>query len=313
VLNQISDALAAAHGVGIVHRDLKPQNVLLIEELDGRLHVKLADFGIAKAIRRELRLDFPAETQLGHLLGTPAYMSPEQVQGKRADERADLWALGVLGYEALTGQKPFLASSVMLMLSSVLRQPVRPPSLLRPGLPSALDAWFLRALSKKAADRFPSLEEMVSAYHRALEPVESTLGAVERALEADVSPSSRRVAPRRIAWTAMLAVCGLTAAVLLMNRDAPERHDTAAIPPPDRALERGDAADVEVTARPGDPTPPAASHASEGRRAPSVSSAALPSASAPRAVRPLPKPTPSSAPSAPTSRPVIQRDKSSIL
>lgn len=167
LLEQIGEALALAHRSGIVHRDIKPSNVLLAAGPRGSPCAKLADFGIAKGFDRHLRVDFPRETALGLVLGTPPYMSPEQACDDRTDAQADLWALAVVAYEALTGQKPFPGRSAGEVLASVLKG--RPPlSTMRRDLPPALESWFGRAFALPTAGRFSSAEEMVSAYRVAI-------------------------------------------------------------------------------------------------------------------------------------------------
>ena len=141
---QIADALAEAHGAGIVHRDLKPGNIMLT-----RHGVKVLDFGLAKlAIAETQKL-----TQTGALMGTPAYIAPEQMEGKEADARSDLFGLGLILYEMASGQLPFPGASLgsMLITGSVVAVP--PLSRLRPGLPAGLDALITGLLEPDPAKR----------------------------------------------------------------------------------------------------------------------------------------------------------------
>jgi eukaryotic-like serine/threonine-protein kinase len=141
---QIADALAEAHGAGIVHRDLKPGNIMLT-----RHGVKVLDFGLAKvALAEDQKL-----TQTGALMGTPAYMAPEQMEGKEADARSDLFALGLILYEIASGQLPFPGASLgsMLITGSVVTVP--PLSRLRSGLPAGLDALIATLLEPDPAKR----------------------------------------------------------------------------------------------------------------------------------------------------------------
>jgi eukaryotic-like serine/threonine-protein kinase len=140
---QIADALAEAHGAGIVHRDLKPGNIMLT-----RRGVKVLDFGLAKvAIAEALKV-----TQTGALMGTPAYMAPEQMEGKEADARSDLFALGVILYEMASGQLPFPGASLGSMLTTGIVS-VPPLSRLRHGLPAGLDALIVTLLEPDPAKR----------------------------------------------------------------------------------------------------------------------------------------------------------------
>ncbi|MDQ4132504.1 MAG: serine/threonine protein kinase [Actinomycetota bacterium] len=150
---EILAALAAAHRAGIVHRDVKPANVLLAP--DG--HVKVGDFGIAKTVEG---VDV---TTTGVLLGTPAYLSPEQVAGEAATARSDIYAVGVLLYEALTGRKPFAAASPLALAQAIHHQPPTPIGELRPDTPPDL-AWAVaKAMDKDPQRRFASAEQMTAA------------------------------------------------------------------------------------------------------------------------------------------------------
>lgn len=151
---QIADALDHAHRRGIVHRDLKPSNILLDEE--GR--PLLADFGIAQAMSSGPRL-----TQTGTSVGTPEYMSPEQGQGLRVDGRSDIYSLGVVLFQMLTGRIPFQAHTPVATLYQVVHQPPPPPRQLNPRIPEYLESITLRALAKNIGARFQSAREMAAA------------------------------------------------------------------------------------------------------------------------------------------------------
>jgi eukaryotic-like serine/threonine-protein kinase len=169
ILEQVANALGAAHAAGIVHRDIKPANILVCDEPGGSLSVKLVDFGIAKTTNLRLPLDRPKDTGVTAMMGTPGFMSPEQLQGGRAHPTMDVWALGVVAYKLLTNTVPFPAESTTDMVDKVLNEPFPPPSSRRSGLPIALDAWFSRALAKDPADRFATPKEMCEAYRAALD------------------------------------------------------------------------------------------------------------------------------------------------
>jgi len=145
---EVLSALGAAHAIGIVHRDLKPDNILVTTS--GR--PKVLDFGIAKL---SAALPGLIRTQAGMVLGTPQYMAPEQASGGELDARCDVYAIGVMLYEAVTGKRPFDGPDFEVMKAHVEREPASPRTL-RPDLPEALEAVILRALAKRPADRFPT-------------------------------------------------------------------------------------------------------------------------------------------------------------
>lgn len=175
VTKQACRALASAHEAGVIHRDIKPANIFLTE--DGPdLFVRVLDFGVAKmeaaGTRNARKLTRPDE-----LLGTLEYMSPEQVLGSEEpiDGRADLYALGVVAYVAVTGEAPFPGDSLGELLLSLTQKPLRPASTLHAGVPPALDAWFGRALAIGRDQRFASASEMGDA----LRDIEQALHVVE--------------------------------------------------------------------------------------------------------------------------------------
>lgn len=143
IVSLVSDALDYAHHQGVVHRDIKPANIMLMK--DGT--VKVTDFGIA-------RITSSSKTQTGIVLGTPSYMSPEQLAGTRVDGRSDLFSLGVVLFELLTGEKPFQAESVATLMFQIANQPHPSPSQFRPELPSACQSIIDRALQKDVAQRY---------------------------------------------------------------------------------------------------------------------------------------------------------------
>ncbi|WP_437971992.1 protein kinase [Sorangium sp. So ce260] len=164
IVAQTAKALGQAHRLGIVHRDIKPDN-LFLTEVDGETFVKVLDFGIAKRAR-DMRV-----TSTGNVVGTPLYMSPEQlISPKDLDFRADLWALGVVAYHAITGQAPFGGDSLAALTLLVHTGKFKPPSALRPEAPPALDDWMRKALQIDPSARFGSAREMADALERALSP-----------------------------------------------------------------------------------------------------------------------------------------------
>lgn len=157
---QLLDALQFAHALGVVHRDIKPSNLMVTN--DGR--VKVCDFGIAQLESSQL-------TQIGTTLGTPSYMSPEQIQGLSTDGRSDLFSAGVLIYQMLTGQRPFVGDTITSLIHAVLAGQFLPATDVNPGLDSALDKVFSRALAVQAVDRFQNAAEFSKALTMAFEGV----------------------------------------------------------------------------------------------------------------------------------------------
>lgn len=163
---QIAEALSEAHAHGIIHRDIKPQNVIITP----RGQIKVLDFGLARVTVAETAdPDAKTETQLteeGLIVGTVAYMSPEQLKGQAIDGRSDLFSLGVLLYECATGKPPFTGNSKMEISSKVLQVDPRSPSQLNPGIPPALENVILKAMAKEADDRYQSSEAILHDLRR---------------------------------------------------------------------------------------------------------------------------------------------------
>ena len=152
LMQQICDGVAFAHERGIIHRDLKPAN---IHVLPGN-RVKILDFGLARSFRSGL-------TAAGRVIGTPHYMSPEQVRGERVDSRSDVFSLGVILYELLTGRRPFPADSIHAVLFQVLEREPEPVRAFEPNCPGPLEALVRKAMAKNLSDRFQSATEMAQA------------------------------------------------------------------------------------------------------------------------------------------------------
>ena len=175
IARQILDALEHAHRHGVVHRDLKPENVLL--SLGRR--VKLADLGLAAAPSGSQRI-----TGAGAIVGTAAYMAPEQALGQTVDGRADLYALGVMLYELTTGRLPFLGDHPLAVVSQHVHAPVVPPRALSSSISPAIDAVILKLLAKDPANRFATASDVSAALEQALESPEA--GADDRGAAAVV-------------------------------------------------------------------------------------------------------------------------------
>jgi len=160
VLIQLGEALAEAHEAGFVHRDLRPRNIYLAKRRKRANFVKLLDFGLAKLVVGE---DGAASTSLGMTFGEPKYMSPEQARGDTVDMRADIYSLGCIAYEMLTGQPPFVGGRVFDILTRHVDEVPDPPRARRPQIPEWLDAIVVCMLAKSPGDRFSSVNELVEA------------------------------------------------------------------------------------------------------------------------------------------------------
>jgi eukaryotic-like serine/threonine-protein kinase len=161
ILGDVAKAVALAHDAGIVHRDLKPRNVFLARVGDDEV-VKVCDFGIAKELRPG-EIAARDETATGTLLGSPHYMSPEQARGGRVDQRSDLWSMGVLAFEAITGRRPFVGDNMGDVIVRICTDPVPAVSQGADGLPAELDGFFARALAREPSQRFASARELAEA------------------------------------------------------------------------------------------------------------------------------------------------------
>ena len=160
LISQMCTVLSLAHGLGLVHRDIKPDNIVLISGEGDTFTAKLLDFGIVKA----LDVEAGDVTRTGTTIGTPSYMSPEQLVGaKMIDGRADLWSLAVVAYSCLTGKLPFGGETLGAVCLAIHNGTFIDPSTHRSGLPAALDVWFRRALSRDPGERFGSATEMSAA------------------------------------------------------------------------------------------------------------------------------------------------------
>jgi serine/threonine protein kinase len=207
-LGQAGDALDAAHELGIVHRDVKPANLLL----DERDEIAVGDFGIARIA------DDPTGgmTATGTVLGTAGYLAPEQALGHGATTASDRYGLGVVGYELLTGSRPFERGSETAEAAAHIHEPVPPVSTRNPRLPPAADRVFERALAKDPSHRFPTAGAFVAALRDALEGQEATTRLLPAATpRPTIARPARRAPPqrRRRPWALPLLIAGLVAAI----------------------------------------------------------------------------------------------------
>jgi serine/threonine-protein kinase len=172
VISHIARAISRAHEAGIVHRDLKPENVFLVKNEDEEI-AKVLDFGVAKVERHALSEG--TRTRTGSILGTPFYMSPEQAQGNRTvDSRSDLWAIGVIAFECLTGKRPFYSDGLGDLVLAICVRDIPLPSSIA-SVPIGFDAWWNRAVARDPEKRFQTAKELTEALREALglEPRES--------------------------------------------------------------------------------------------------------------------------------------------
>ncbi|MEA1899350.1 MAG: serine/threonine-protein kinase [Thermodesulfobacteriota bacterium] len=191
---QVANALGYAHEKGIVHRDIKPSNIILTDEGN----VKLTDFGIARAEDSNAA----QQTQAGVILGTPFYMSPEQVMGKRVDGRSDLFSLGVILYELIVGRKPFEGDHFTAIFRAITDDIPVAPLKIDASIPQSLSDLIMKALSKNPNERFQTSKEMGDALKTCLQVKESLLLP-----EKPISPKKKPLVP--------VLIMGLMAAVIL--------------------------------------------------------------------------------------------------
>jgi Tol biopolymer transport system component/predicted Ser/Thr protein kinase len=221
---QIADALAKAHSAGIVHRDLKPTNIMVNE--DGV--VKVLDFGLAK-LTEQVQGDETASTatvdgegrpitEEGVIVGTVSYMSPEQAEGKKVDGRSDIFSLGSVLYEMVTGQKAFQGTSKMSTLSAILHQEPKPVSAITQAIPAELERLISRCLRKDPARRLQHMDDVKVALDELKEELDPDRAAAIEGAAKTASPSAgtARVGKRRwiLACAAFLAICVLGVGVL---------------------------------------------------------------------------------------------------
>jgi len=221
IARQVASALGAAHAKGIFHRDVKPENIYLVKRGDADF-VKVVDFGISKAVKpggdeggEGYRL-----THTGLLLGTPLYMSPEQARGEEdLDHRCDIWALGVLLYECLTGEVPFRANNYLGIISQVLTHDPTPPSKLRPelGISGAVEAVVMRAMAKDRTRRYQTMAEVERDLERLLAG-DQNVGFVPHAPGA---ASKAATAPRR--WPLLAAGGAALVAAIVIDLGWPSK------------------------------------------------------------------------------------------
>lgn len=237
IVRQLASGLARTHERGLIHRDVKPANVFLTD--DGQ--TKLLDFGLAKSAG-----DLDGLTRTGTPVGTPAYMSPEQISGTEVDARTDLWALGVLLYELLTGRQPFHGSTIPGLIYSIVSGQPETLAELRPDVPPELQEIASRLLQKDIDDRYPSCSELVEELDRLMgrnSAASGSLAGASRGGGADLSATTdlsllqsdtaRR--SRRLLIAAFVALAAIVTAAIVVtafreDSATPDTEDVAATP-----------------------------------------------------------------------------------
>jgi serine/threonine protein kinase len=312
LLKQIGAALDHAHDMGILHRDVKPGNVLI----DEKGWAYLSDFGLAKMVEGSVQL-----TGSGVGVGTPAYMSPEQGQGLPVDGRTDVYSLGVILYEMLTGRVPYEAETPMAVVVKHITGPLPPPRSLNPAISPAVEGVILKALARDPADRFPRAGALVEALEAALSQARQEPTAVPPPAPIPVSPtyyaplpsappppSAMARPPAKRSNTMLFAVAGILGAVVVgaiilavvvlfalrsTNRSSGEQ--------PPSASDSGPATQYALVIPPTDTPMAATAKAPQAAVAPLPTATVVPQAAAPAA---SPTPVPSAQPPIGTDTPV---------
>ncbi|HTB78366.1 MAG TPA: serine/threonine-protein kinase [Polyangiaceae bacterium] len=241
---QACEGLAETHVAGIVHRDLKPSNLFLTRSNDGTLRMKLLDFGVSKF---QLPSGEEGMTSTGALIGSPVYMSPEQMRSSRnVDHRSDIWSMGVILYELLAeGRSPFMAPTLPEICARILDQRPAPISAVRPQIPRALEAVVLRCLEKNPSRRFQTVANLADALVPFGTPETAFLARRIRAILGNGFPGAapsrwRPRVPRPLRIAVALLVLAVPATRVLRAADDTAKRaapDAAASPPPHAAAE----------------------------------------------------------------------------
>ena len=242
-LIQICDGLSAAHAVGVIHRDLKPDNIVLVPTPDGAELVKLLDFGVAKLLNRDDE-DIGLETAAGSVIGTPAYMSPEQAGGLAVDNRADIYSLGAIMYELFCGQPLFRGRSFGEYVRKHLNEQPVPPRTTPggAGMNPRLEAVLMRCLSKDPAARYPTAEALRDDLLHLLAAIETRphelLGLSDSGARAGMQPildaaiAARTISPQPAGYATMMAMGAPGPSYAGSPTPYPAQHGSWTLPPP---------------------------------------------------------------------------------
>jgi serine/threonine-protein kinase len=264
IIRPVAEGLAYAHTQGILHRDIKPSNIILASDQ----HIFLTDFGLARIAQAS-----DSTISQDMLIGTPQYISPEQARGVPATERSDIYSLGVVLFEMLTGRVPFSADTPYAIIHDHIYSPLPLPSSINPGLPKDVERVLLKALAKDPAARYTNALELLNALYQAAgipAPTGSTITPVP-ALPPDLSdrttPPPAKISevmpkpapqPQKNRW---LVTCGVIGAIVILllcgvmaiNPQSPLRQTFKNLPPPSQTVDPVRAARDKVTANPQDP------------------------------------------------------------
>ena len=194
---QVAEGLAYAHEHGVVHRDIKPSNIMVLRGM----HVKIADFGIAKIESSLWR------TQIDQIIGSPLYMSPEQIQSHPIDPRSDIFSFGIVLYQMLTGQLPFNGESVNSVMYQIINEEPQKPSSLNPEIPDMLDHIIAKCLAKKPEDRYQNANELTSDLHscrRLLSDANTNTDHLGHYFEDGGATNVRKITNAKLIWIIVL-------------------------------------------------------------------------------------------------------------
>lgn len=330
ILTHVARALVKAHQLGIVHRDIKPENIFLVDAGGGELFAKLLDFGVAKST-----LSVGRRTETGMMVGTAFFMSPEQIRGEKSvDHLTDIWALGVVAFEMLTGRLPFMGATVGAVSLAICSDEMPRPSQLNASLGPSVDEWFLKICARDRTQRFQSALDAVEALGQALAarpaatqaippppPIDvsfvrrlTTSAGVSRAVE-QPSPAHaelpRWAAPAVVSVVALLGALVGSLGYLVVRPSSPP--PSTADPAPTKKTKKAAVADPEPPTQHAEPSSSPAPSQS-GASPPSSASSAVPSSAPPVVVGPTPPTASAQAPSAkPSSKPKKPHEEPNIF